>query len=237
LFATSWDDGHPLDVKIADMLEEFGFVGTFYASTGPDGRRLIDDEDLARIGRNHELGVHGQTHTIFPELPRSVLADEIQWAVEEMSRFGTVGSVVAPPRGKVDSATSRFIGRLGFAVRTAPIVGATAVRGNFLEPTFQLYPHAWKAIIRNCAYGRRIPAATLLLALAREGQSPDRFRGMLLAGARAQRYVHLWGHAAEIEGLELWETLRCLLRTAADLRLTCVTNSEAFDRLSRHATQ
>jgi peptidoglycan/xylan/chitin deacetylase (PgdA/CDA1 family) len=232
LFTTSWDDGHPLDVRIADTLEEFGFVGTFYASTGPEGRRLISDNALARIGRNHELGVHGRTHTIFPELPREALAEEIHWAVEELSRFGNVGHVVAPPRGKIDGATRRFIGRLGFAVRTGAIIGAAAVRGNSLEPTFQLYPHVRKTIIRNCLYRRRIPTVTILLELAREDELRERSRRLLLAAATRQRYVHMWGHAADVERLDLWEALRALLAMASDLGLAGVSNSEAFDRLS-----
>jgi peptidoglycan/xylan/chitin deacetylase (PgdA/CDA1 family) len=235
LFTTSWDDGDPFDVKIADTLEEFGFVGTFYASTGPDGRRLINDRDLARIGRKHELGAHGKTHTVFPELPRSALADEIHWAVEELSRFGNVGDVVAPPRGKINAATRRFIGHLGFAVRTGAIVGSARVNGNSLEPSFQLYPHAWKTITRNCVYRRRLPVASLLLPLARKGSPEDRFRQMLLAAAEQQEYVHVWGHAAEIQRLNLWGALKYLLRTAADLGLIPVSNSEAFHRLSREA--
>jgi peptidoglycan/xylan/chitin deacetylase (PgdA/CDA1 family) len=235
LFTSSWDDGHPLDVKIAGMLEEFGFVGTFYASTGPKGRRLIRDEDLARIGRNHEFGVHGRTHRIFTELPRSALADEIQWAVEEMSRFGNVGHVVAPPRGKIDKATRVFIGELGFAVRTGAIIGTTEVSGNSFEPTFQLYPHVWTTIIRNCAYRRRIPTVALLLALARDGGVRDRFVALLRAAVRSQGGVHVWGHAADIERFDLWDALRSLLRAAADLGLTPVSNSEAFDRLSIRA--
>ena len=233
LFTTSWDDGHPLDERIADTLEEFGFVGTFYASTGPQGRRLISDNALARIGRNHELGVHGRTHTVFPELSRQALAGEIHWAVEELSRFGNVGHLVAPPRGKIDGATRRFIGRLGFAVRTGAIIGAAAVRGNSLEPTFQLYPHVRKTIIRNCLYRRRIPTVTILLELAREDDLRERSRRLLLAAARHQRYVHMWGHAAEVERLDLWKALRGILGMAADLGLAGVSNSEAFDRLSR----
>jgi peptidoglycan-N-acetylglucosamine deacetylase len=233
LFTTSWDDGHPLDVRIADALEEFGFVGTFYASTGPEGRRLISDNALARIGRNHELGVHGRTHTIFPELAHSALADEIQWALDDLSRFGRVGRIVAPPRGKIDAATRRFIGKLGYAVRTGAILGSPSVWGNSIEPTFQLYPHAWKTIIRNCAYRRRVPALALLRALARDTTRGDRFHQLLQAAARRQRCVHVWGHAADLERLDLWATLRRILQTAAELGLMPVSNSEAFDRLSK----
>lgn len=234
LFTTSWDDGDPLDVKIADTLEEFGFVGTFYASTGPDGRRLINDGDLARIGKKHELGAHGKTHTIFPELQRSALADEIHWAVEEMSRFGSVGSVVAPPRGKINASTTRFIGHLGFAVRTGAIIGSGGVTRNTLEPTFQLYPHGWNTIARNCVYRRRLPTASLLAPFARKTSPEDRFHQMLLAATERNRYVHVWGHSADIQRLNLWGTLRDLLAMAIELGFTPVSNSEAFDRLSRN---
>jgi peptidoglycan-N-acetylglucosamine deacetylase len=232
LFTTSWDDGHPLDRRIAEMLDKFGFVGTFYASTGPEGRRQISDDDLAVIGATHELGVHGRTHTIFPELSRAALASEISWAVEDLSRFGHVGRVVAPPRGKIDAATRRFIGRLGFAVRTGAILGSPWPAMDTIEPTFQLYPHRRKNIIRNCAYRRRVPAPALLLALARSGGRRDRFQEMLLAAARRHRYVHVWGHAADLERLDLWPVLQSLLRMAAQAGMAPASNSQAFEQFS-----
>jgi peptidoglycan-N-acetylglucosamine deacetylase len=235
LFTTSWDDGHPLDIRIAAMLENFGFVGTFYASTGPDGRRLISDKDLARIGERHELGIHGRTHTIFPELPDVQLADEIEWAAAELSRFGSVGRVVAPPRGKIDAAKRHWLARLGYVVRTGAIVAGAGVVENVLEPTFQMYPHTWKTIIRNYAYRRRAPSPPLLLAIARADVPRDRFKDMLLAAGRRSPCVHVWGHAADLERLDLWGTLREVLRTAADLGLIPVSNGEGFSRLTGQA--
>jgi hypothetical protein len=120
-------------------------------------------------------------------------------------------------------------------VRTGAIIGTTEVSSNSLEPTFQLYPHVWTTIIRNCAYRRRIPTVALLLALARDGGARDRFVALLRAAARSQRCVHVWGHAADIERLNLWEALRRLLGVAADLGLAPVSNSEAFDRLQSGA--
>jgi hypothetical protein len=43
----------------------------------------------------------------------------------------------------------------------------------------------------------------------------------------------VWGHAADLERLDLWATLRRILKTAAELGLMPVSNSEAFDRLSK----
>jgi hypothetical protein len=121
-------------------------------------------------------------------------------------------------------------------VRTGAILGSPLVKGNSIDPTFQLYPHAGKTIIRNCVYRRRVPAAALVFALARGTGREDRFHRLLLAAARRQRCVHVWGHAADLERLGLWATLRRLLLTAAELGLVPVSNSEAFDRLSRQET-
>ena len=233
LFTTSWDDGHPLDVRVAAVLDEFGFVGTFYSSTGPEGRRLVSDEDLALIGQRHELGVHGRTHTIFPELARHALAEEIEWAASDLSRFGTVPKIAAPPRGKIDPATRRFLGHLGYIVRTGAVVGGTEVRANALEPSFQLYPHRWRTIVRNYAYRRMVPSISFLLAIGQKDELGERFGRLVKAAARHRRYVHFWGHAADIERLGLWSKLRELLGVAAELRLTPVSNSEAFKYLSR----
>jgi len=235
IFTTSWDDGNPLDVRIAQMLEDFGLTGTFYASTGPEGRRLISDRDLARIGSSHELGVHGRSHEIFPRLSRHDLAQEIWWAAEELSQFGVVGSVVAPPRGKLDGPTARLLARMGYSVRTGAIIGSQSRSRSMLEPTFHFYPHRWKTIVRNLAYRRRIPPPALLLAYGRRRDFRDRTRRMLLSGARHQRYVHIWGHAAEIERLDLWDALGELLGAAADLGLAPVSNTEAAVELDRRA--
>lgn len=31
IITTSWDDGHPLDLKIAELLDKYGINGTFYS--------------------------------------------------------------------------------------------------------------------------------------------------------------------------------------------------------------
>jgi len=40
------------------------------------------------------------------------------------------------------------------------------------------------------------------------------------------------GHAADLDRLDLWETLRDVLRTAAELGLIPVSNGEGFSRLT-----
>jgi hypothetical protein len=36
IVTTSWDDGHPADERVLDMLAERGLRGTFYIASAPD---------------------------------------------------------------------------------------------------------------------------------------------------------------------------------------------------------
>ena len=149
---TSLDDGRTFDVRIADTLEEFGFVGTIYASTGPERRRLISDYALARIGRKHELGVNEGTHTIIPDLLRQALAE----AIHGVRRRAVTFRKCPTPTG-----SCRQVGGDHRRGRSP---------GNSAEPTLQPHPNYRKMIIRNCLYLRMIPTVTSLLELERESK-------------------------------------------------------------------
>ena len=170
-FTTSWDDGFPADTRVADLLHSFGLRGTFYASTGPAGARSISDSDLRRIARDHELGNHGRTHTPFLSLSSADIEDEVRWGDRELSRFGSPGKIVAPPKGKMDSRVVRTLRELGYQVRSAPVLATRSRRATWFEPSLQFYPHTWSAITRNMARRRLLPAAPLLLTWARGGTS------------------------------------------------------------------
>ena len=107
-------------------------------------------------------------------------------------------------------------------------------RSRVMDVTFQLYLHEWKTIARNYVYRRPLPMASLLVPFGRKASPEDRFHQMLLAAAERQRYVHVWGHAADIHRLNLWGALRDMLAIATELGLTPVSNTEAFDRPSRN---
>jgi len=113
LFTTSWDDGDPCDVVAADMLSRFGLRGTFYASTGPSGTRLINDDALHWIAERHELGNHGRTHTPFIDLSRAALIEELAWGCADLSRFGPAPTMVAPPKGRISREVLGVLGSLG----------------------------------------------------------------------------------------------------------------------------
>jgi peptidoglycan/xylan/chitin deacetylase (PgdA/CDA1 family) len=226
-FTTSWDDGFPADVRVAEILQSHGLVGTFYASTGPDGFRTISDDDLRGIARHHELGNHGRSHSLFPDLSAAEIESEIRWGNSELSRFGNAGKIVAPPKGRMDPRVANTIREIGYYTRSAPVLGTSSQRVTWVEPTFQFYPHEWKALFRNAARRRLLPTAPLLLAWAKGGEFRERAQSLLRVAAERLPCVHLWGHSWEIDRLDLWDALEDTLRLARRLPMSPMTNTEA----------
>jgi peptidoglycan-N-acetylglucosamine deacetylase len=226
LLTTSWDDGSPLDARVAGLLDGLGLTGTFYASTGEGGVRTIDDDALGRIGASHELGNHGRTHMPFTLLSPQQIADEIDWGHAELSRFGRAARLVAPPKGKMDDRVVRTVRALGYGMRSAPVIGSRSQRLGTIEPSFQLFPFRWTELLRNVARRRLLPATPLVLAWARGGTFRDRSVHLLRAAAQHLPCVHVWGHASDVQRLGLWEALGEVLDAAAALPLSPVTNGE-----------
>jgi peptidoglycan-N-acetylglucosamine deacetylase len=65
IVTTSWDDGHKLDLKLAELLKKYGIGGTFYIS--PKNREfrkkdLLSDEEIKKLDKDFEIGAHTMTH-------------------------------------------------------------------------------------------------------------------------------------------------------------------------------
>ncbi len=233
LFTTSWDDGNALDARVAGLLESLGLTGTFYASTGEGGARTLDDDALARIGAAHELGNHGRTHTPFTLLSPGQIEDEVEWGQAEMSRFGCVAPLVAPPKGKMNDRATRTLKGLGYGIRGAPLIGTRRPPPGWIEPSYHFFPFRWSELLRNAARRRLLPATPLVIAWARGGAFRDRSVRLLSVAARHLPCVHVWGHSSDLERLGLWGALEEVLATAAALPMSPVTNGELLGAAGR----
>ena len=71
---SSRDDGAPTDIEVAELLDEYDFRGTLYASTGPSGRRGLSDGvevriEIQQLGRAIESRHHRLKRILFFYLP------------------------------------------------------------------------------------------------------------------------------------------------------------------------
>ena len=100
IVTTSWDDGHQLDLRLAQLLQDAGLKGTFYISPGnrelPERDRL-NSQQVSDLSSAFEIGAHTLTH---PRLPKVSLVD---------ARREIAGSKVALEEIKEESDSGKLV--------------------------------------------------------------------------------------------------------------------------------
>ena len=71
---TSWDDGHPLDLRVAELLCSYGVKGTFYVPIAYTKVPRMSREEIRELRRmGMEIGSHTRTHPRIHRLERSAV--------------------------------------------------------------------------------------------------------------------------------------------------------------------
>ncbi|MDP7069053.1 MAG: polysaccharide deacetylase family protein, partial [Candidatus Peribacteraceae bacterium] len=86
---TSWDDGYKLDLKLVELLDQYGIKGTFYVCPRKQhSQELLSKEDIQRISNNHEIGAHTLRHPKLTHLSsidaKTEIAESKSW-VEQIT--------------------------------------------------------------------------------------------------------------------------------------------------------
>ena len=58
---TSWDDGHPLDLRLADLLSKYDLPATFYVPLASE-RGVLNKAQLRQLAARFEIGAHTMRH-------------------------------------------------------------------------------------------------------------------------------------------------------------------------------
>jgi hypothetical protein len=237
IITTSWDDGHPLDMRLAEMLAHHGIPATFYVPRSSEFGTM-PAADVREIARGFEIGAHTLSHGVLTnagdgEAWREISASR-RW-VEDVT--GRPCIMFSPPSGRFARchiAMARGAGYLG--LRTAELTSLDfprLVSGLLIQPTsVQAYPHTVWACARN-AIRRRAPSNLLRFVVhGRSGDWVTLASSLLGDAARRGGVFHLWGHSWEIEQASQWQRLSDVLRLLGDQvrSLTALTNGELCRR-------
>jgi len=239
LFSTSWDDGHPLDLKLADLLDRHGFTGTFYVPfRNREGLPVLDAAGLRQLDSRFEVGSHTLDHAYANSMGPVEWAGQVtegKRVLEDQLGHPVLGFCY--PGGKRRADSRQLVEQAGFAhARTGVNLHVDAGSDRLLVPTtLQFFPHRTDVLVRNYvkgrAYGRRWPATMRVL---RAGGCVHRRLLSLLELALAQDGVfHVWGHSWELEKSGLWGEFEAFLSSASALvhRSQRVTNAVVAERL------
>jgi len=237
LMTTSWDDGHPLDFRLAELLSKHGLKGTFYIPKRAENITMAEARvrELAQIV---EVGAHTMRHTFLDgaDLPTAEreITESKRW-VEDVT--GKPCAMFCPPGGKFDQRHLRMVKAAGYtglrSVELLSLAEPTHEMGVMVVPTtIQAYPHLRRTYLTNVA--KRLALKNLVGYLRCRGPADwvELARRMLKQVSEVGGVFHLWGHSWELEETGQWENLERLFAIMSQHlpSVPCVTNLELCER-------
>jgi peptidoglycan-N-acetylglucosamine deacetylase len=233
LLTTSWDDGHPLDLRIAELLTKYDLQGTFYVPLH-NSRPTMSPLQIRELAGSFEIGAHTVDHVRLTSLKENDARREIEDSKKQLEDLlGKPCSVFCFPGGRYRDVHLSMVRDAGFSgartVELFSLQGPRIAGGISLIPTtIQAHPHRAGAYLRN-ALKRFSFEALRTFRLGRRAKSWPELAGVLLkCAANAGGVFHLWGHSWEIEETGQWHALNQTLARVSEYRRTarCITNSE-----------
>lgn len=217
IVTTSWDDGDPRDLKIAELLRARRIKGTFYIPLlGYDGLATLDPAGLRSLdSEGFEIGAHGLSHHTLPKFRGKELAREVSLPKRRLEDLlGREVSMFAYPKGRYNANVIRQLKLAGYAgARTTEMLGYRLDFRPFeMSTTIHAYPHSNSSYLRNVTRAFNFGRGLHWLA---------RFRGSRTWVELGKRFFdsvlkdggvwHLYGHSWAIDDENLWNDLTELL--------------------------
>ncbi len=228
LFTMSWDDGHPNDMRLADLLDKHGFKATFYIPgrfppggyCQKDGFDILTAPHLRELAKRFELGSHTIDHvfleSVAPEEARNQVVAGKRWLEDVLGR--PVGGFCYPG-GSYNDEIRSIVKEAGFTyARTTEDLYSDPSFDPYLMPTsFHFYPRGRKDFLRNFLKHPNRGARFGMFKAAMVGTG---FLNRLKLGldhvCRHGGVFHLWGHSWEFGHFDGWPMLESFLQYAAE---------------------
>jgi L-malate glycosyltransferase len=233
LMTTSWDDGHPLDSRVAELLARYGLTGTFYVPRSSQNT-VMSALEIRELSGAFEIGGHTLEHVAIDRLSDSEATAQLSGSRDWIEQItGEICRVFCFPGGRFRKRQLRLVRSAGYrAARTVELLSTSkphSVEGLCLIPTtVQVFPHgpytyAKNALKRFSASAARCPCRSLL-----SRDWPALARDLFLQTLKSGGVFHLWGHSWEVEETQQWQRLEDFLKFAtAHLKTSrCVTNGD-----------
>ena len=237
VFTCSIDDGHPSDMKMANLLDKHGLQGTFYIPIrNREGFEVMGPAQISNLASRFEIGSHTYDHCFLKYIDLTDSHYQVTEGKKQLEdMLGEPVKGFCYPGGKYRPQDTEIVKAAGFRyARTTMNLRFDTGKQPFEMPTTcQFYPHERNVYLRN---------------FARAGQWGKRHRGLRVAVQHEDwikrlyalfdhacthgKVFHLWGHSRDIDQLDAWDELDAFLkyvasRTPAQNRLT---NGELAER-------
>jgi peptidoglycan-N-acetylglucosamine deacetylase len=217
LITTSWDDGHPLDMKLCSLLKDYGISATMYIPVANLENKVISSDTIKAIAKDFEIGGHTYNHT------RLTQVDDNSMIYELTESKNILESIVQKevvsfcyPWGLYDKRVTEKVKESGYKLaRTVKSLCTTLSRPVEYHPTIHALDYNLVAKSKHMVAASDHSLATKLLLYG------NIFKRWDLIAKKSLDHVlenggiwHLWGHSWEIDRYDNWPLLRDVLEYA-----------------------
>ncbi|MDD5369030.1 MAG: polysaccharide deacetylase family protein [Anaerolineaceae bacterium] len=211
IITTSWDDGHLLDFKIADLLSKYELKGTFYIPSRINKSSLTKSQ-IRELAASFEIGAHTVNHVILTKLSNQDAKIEIEKSKINLEDIiGKSCNTFCFPSGKYGNRHVKMVQQAGFnGARTVELLSyrhPQKAQGIWLMPTtLQVFPHKPIDYLKNIA--KRLSAENMSHYIKCYSPSWISIASSLIKETITQQGVfHLWGHSWEVQQENYWRNL------------------------------
>lgn len=222
ILTLSFDDGHPLDMRLAEMLAKHGFRATFFVPlSNREGLPVMSGRQFRDLlAGGFEIGSHTLDHCYLTRVDDGTARHQIVQGKALLEQaLGQVVPGFCYPRGKCRKRHKDMVRAAGFDyARTTENLHSGISADVFSVPvTLQFYPHPPAVFLRNfIRYGSWLQRSQMLsLALSRRDLL-SRLKGALDAVCLQGGVFHLWGHSWELDQFGGWKLLEEFFCYAAE---------------------
>ncbi len=240
IVTTSWDDGHKLDLKLANLLKKYNIQGTFYISPNErefKERDLLSDKDIIGLAKDFEIGAHTMTHVRLTNLDKGEAFKEIIRSKEYLENLTKEKiKCFSYPFGNYNKKIKELIKKAGFFyARTVNPLIINYPKDNF-KGGVTVGCHPPISSLRGLcgeikfAVSFNIKIIPCLFTKDWEKRSKIAFDIVLKNGG----IFHLWGHSWEVEKYHEWDKLERILDYLGNRpNVKYLTNTQMIKELAK----
>lgn len=203
----SIDDGHPLDLKMAEILIKKKLKTIFYIPVKKSGKRLTIKQ-IRSLGSQFEIGGHTYSHVDLTKMNSKIAWKEVsdgKKALEDI--LGRKITSFAFPYGHYNPQLVGLVKKAGFKnCRSGRIINFNEFnQKDFLQhPNFHIFPHQLSTDLLHCLkYGD-------YYSLLKRFSYRKKNHLELLNVFPKKIPLHFWCHSEDIERYHLWDLFQSI---------------------------
>lgn len=239
---TSWDDGYIQDLRLVDLLDQYGIKGTFYVCPhAQHNQKLLSKNNIHTISQHHEIGAHTLRHPHLTTIGDSEAKKEIEESKLWIEKIADKEcSMFCYPYGDWNHEIALLVEQAGFrGARTTEVLQFNIKAPFSIPTTLQVSPFPKRKIYSRWwhpldPYGPLRVQFRRLHAMKIPVSAMTSWSNLAIAtfnyGLQTNKPIfHLWGHSYEIEKYDMWEELEIFLKHIQQSNVKCVVNNSLLD--------